>query len=235
MGFRIFVGNLSHEAGEKDLRQAFSAFQGITDCRIILDRETGASRGFAFVEFQDSAEGRRAIQELDGHELLGRSLRLTEATPQEGGARGPGGDRRPPPGGRFGDRPPSRGPDRDGARPPLPRRDGGDGDQPPPPRGGGDEDRERRQRPAPKEKRPEESRDRNAKPHGRPPERERGGAHNRFVYDEDEEDEDFDPFGEEEDEDFDPSILERLEGVEYEPDEDEPGDAEPDVDPDRER
>ncbi|MEZ5990148.1 MAG: hypothetical protein R3F30_13725 [Planctomycetota bacterium] len=221
MGFRIFVGNLSHEAGEKDLRQAFSAFQGISDCRIILDRETGASRGFAFVEFQDEGEGRRAIQELDGADVLGRPIRLKEAQPQEGGGRGPGGPR-PGPGSRPVDRGPRRfaeGEDRP-PRAPRPARDGED------PAAGqprtGDDGRERRQRPAPKDRRPEESRDRTARPHGRPPERERGGAHNRFVYeDEDEGDEDFELFEDEGDEDFDPSILERLEGVDYEPEDEE--------------
>ncbi len=87
---RIYVGNLPWSASEDDLRNLFSTHGTVHSVSIITDRETGRSRGFAFVEMDD-AEAQRAIQETDGQDMGGRPLRVNEARERE---------RRPPSGGR---------------------------------------------------------------------------------------------------------------------------------------
>jgi RNA recognition motif-containing protein len=86
---RIYVGNLSFNTTESDLNEAFSAHGQVTSANVIIDRETGASRGFGFVEMPDSAQAQRAIQSLNGADLGGRTLRVNEA--HEGGDRRGGG------------------------------------------------------------------------------------------------------------------------------------------------
>lgn len=93
----IYVGNLSHEISEEDLREAFEAFGQVTSVTIIKDRSSGEPRGFAFVEMSAKAEAQSAITGLNGKELKGRTLKVNEARPRpERGKDGrrPGGDRR---------------------------------------------------------------------------------------------------------------------------------------------
>jgi RNA recognition motif-containing protein len=75
----IYVGNLSYDATEDDLRQAFSAHGEVTSVSIIKDRETGRSRGFGFVEMADSEEAQRAIESMNNSMILGRPVTVNEA------------------------------------------------------------------------------------------------------------------------------------------------------------
>ncbi|MBW7864732.1 MAG: RNA-binding protein [Candidatus Hydrogenedentes bacterium] len=87
----IFVGNLSFNTNEDNLRAAFEAYGQVSSARIITDRETGRSRGFAFVEMPSSSEAQAAISGLDGRDMDGRNLKVNEAKPKEEGGRGGGG------------------------------------------------------------------------------------------------------------------------------------------------
>jgi RNA recognition motif-containing protein len=98
MGKRIYVGNLSFSTTSEDLRQAFGEFGQVSNASVVSDRETGRSRGFAFVEMDSGAD--EAIAALNGRELSGRTLTVNEARPREerrsgggggGGYRGGGG------------------------------------------------------------------------------------------------------------------------------------------------
>ena len=98
----IYVGNLSHEATEENLKEAFEVFGEVNTVRVIKDNFTGRSKGFGFVEMPAKAEAQAAIEGLNGKDLKGRSLNVNEARPlsesRRGGARhgGPkhGGGRR---------------------------------------------------------------------------------------------------------------------------------------------
>lgn len=90
----IYVGNLSYQATEDDLRQAFEAHGTVTRVSIISDRDTGQSRGFGFVEMANRAEGDAAIQALNGTPLRGRPMRINEARPREERPRGGRAERR---------------------------------------------------------------------------------------------------------------------------------------------
>jgi RNA recognition motif-containing protein len=92
---RLFVGNLSFQTTETDLQDAFGQFGTISDLKIMTDRMTGRSRGFAFVTMGTREEAEAAIRGLDGQQLGGRPLRVNEATPREegGGNRGGGAPR----------------------------------------------------------------------------------------------------------------------------------------------
>ena len=91
----IYVGNLAHSATEDDLQQAFSQHGEVTDVNIVKDRQTGASRGFAFVEMPNGDEAASAIKGLNLHEIAGRSITVDQARPKKsGGPRGGGGSRR---------------------------------------------------------------------------------------------------------------------------------------------
>ena len=79
----IYVGNLSYGMNEEELREAFSAHGEVSSVKVLLDRETGRSRGFGFVEMPNQSEGEAAIAELNGKDLGGRSLRVNEARPRE--------------------------------------------------------------------------------------------------------------------------------------------------------
>ena len=120
----IYVGNLPFTATEDDIRQAFAAYGNVSSVAIIKDRETGQSRGFAFVEMPNNDEGNVAITNMNGKPLKGRALKVNEARPREesfgggggrsggfggggfgggGGGGGAGGNRRPGGGGdRYG-------------------------------------------------------------------------------------------------------------------------------------
>ncbi len=87
----IYVGNLSFDASEDDVREAFATFGTVESVKLIMDRETGRPRGFAFVTMTESDEANNAIESLNGSELLGRELRVREATPRPERPRGGGG------------------------------------------------------------------------------------------------------------------------------------------------
>ena len=89
----IYVGNLSREVTEEDLRQAFEAFGQVTSAKIITDKFSGESRGFGFVEMPTKAEAQSAIDGLNGKELKGQTLNVNEARPRPGGDRRGGGRR----------------------------------------------------------------------------------------------------------------------------------------------
>ena len=99
----IYVGNVSNDVTEDDLRLAFEAYGKVESAAVIKDKFSGESRGFGFVEMPDKTEAQAAITGLNGKELKGRTLNVNEARPRpEGGRRGgPGGGR---PGGGGGPR-----------------------------------------------------------------------------------------------------------------------------------
>lgn len=86
----IYVGNLSYEVADEDLQQAFEAFGEVTSVNIIKDRWSGQSRGFGFVEMPTKAQAQSAIDGLNGKELKGRMLNVSEARPRSEGRRGGG-------------------------------------------------------------------------------------------------------------------------------------------------
>jgi RNA recognition motif-containing protein len=98
----IFVGNLSFGATEESVRALFERYGTIDRVNIITDRETGRSRGFAFVEMSDNAQADRAIEGLNGYQLDGRSLNVNEARPKSEGGGGGGFRREGGGGGRGG-------------------------------------------------------------------------------------------------------------------------------------
>jgi len=79
----IYVGNLSYGMSEDELRDAFGAFGEVSSVKILMDRETGRSRGFGFVEMPNQGDGEKAIAQLNGKEVGGRPLRINEARPRE--------------------------------------------------------------------------------------------------------------------------------------------------------
>lgn len=79
----IYVGNLSYAMSEGELRDAFGAFGEVSSVKILMDRETGRSRGFGFVEMPNQSEGEAAISNLNGKDVGGRALRVNEARPRE--------------------------------------------------------------------------------------------------------------------------------------------------------
>ena len=106
----LFIGNMSFQTTEADLRALFEPFGQISRVHIAMDRETGRARGFAFIEMPNDAEAAKAIAGLDGKEVGGRNLKVNEARPKSasgGGPRGGGG------GGFNRDRGGDRGGDRD--------------------------------------------------------------------------------------------------------------------------
>jgi RNA recognition motif-containing protein len=89
----IYVGNLSYDVSEENLRQAFEAFGQVSSATIIKDKYSGQSKGFGFVEMPSTEEARSAINQLNGKELKGRTLNVNEARPRAEGGRGGGGGR----------------------------------------------------------------------------------------------------------------------------------------------
>jgi RNA recognition motif-containing protein len=98
----IFVGNLSYDASEEAVRGLFEQYGTVNSARIMTDRETGRSRGFAFVEMANEAEAEQAIAALNGYKLDGRALNVNEARPKpdRGFGGGPGSGPRPSGGGK---------------------------------------------------------------------------------------------------------------------------------------
>ena len=100
----LFVGNMSFQTTEADIRAAFEPFGKVTRVHIVMDRETGKARGFAFVEMPNDEEAAKAITGLDGKEIAGRNIKVNEARPKErsGPPSGGGGGGRGGSGGRGG-------------------------------------------------------------------------------------------------------------------------------------
>jgi RNA recognition motif-containing protein len=143
----IFVGNLPFRAEQEDVSELFAPFGEVTNCFLPLERDTGRKRGFAFVELADEESETRAIDALQGAELMGRPLRINRAEPRSnaggggggggaGGGGGYGGPRRNSGGygggyggaGGYGDRPSDRGDRSSGAQGWEDRSYGGGGD-----------------------------------------------------------------------------------------------------------
>jgi RNA recognition motif-containing protein len=120
MGKRLYVGNLAYSTMDQQLQDAFGEFGDLVSATVVIDRATGQSRGFGFVEYQQSQDADRAMESLNGTTLDGRSITVNEARERSPGSGGGGGGPR-----RFG------GGEGGSSRPP--RRDDGGG----PPRGGG--------------------------------------------------------------------------------------------------
>lgn len=96
MAKTLYVGNLNFRTDEEGLRATFSNFGTVTDARIVMDRDTGRSRGFGFVEMEDDSAADTAVEQMNGADLDGRPLRVNEAQPRTeggggGGRRGGGG------------------------------------------------------------------------------------------------------------------------------------------------
>jgi cold-inducible RNA-binding protein len=92
MGNKLYVGNLSYNVSNADLEQAFSAHGAVRSAMVVMDRETGRSKGFGFVEMGTDQEAQSAISALHGKEMSGRTLTVNEARPkEEGGGRRDGG------------------------------------------------------------------------------------------------------------------------------------------------
>jgi cold-inducible RNA-binding protein len=89
----IYVGNLPHRTTEAELRAAFEAHGAVEKVSLVTDRETGRSRGFAFVEMTDSGEADKAIAALNGSDLGGRALKINEAQPKAARPKTSGGQR----------------------------------------------------------------------------------------------------------------------------------------------
>ena len=103
MGNKLYVGNLAYSVRDESLQSAFSQFGTVTSAKVMMDRETGRSKGFGFVEMSSSAEATAAMNAMNGQPLEGRSIVVNEARPREerpggfggggGGGRGPYGNR----------------------------------------------------------------------------------------------------------------------------------------------
>ena len=105
MSNKLYVGNLTYSVRDDDLQQQFSAFGQVQSAKVMMERDTGRSKGFGFVEMSNKAEGEAAIKALDGADLKGRNVRVNEARPRTEGSssgprRGPGGGSGAPGGGR---------------------------------------------------------------------------------------------------------------------------------------
>jgi RNA recognition motif-containing protein len=97
MGKKLYVGNLSFDVDSSALEQMFTAFGTVQSAQVIVDRDTGHSKGFGFVEMGSDAEAQAAIAAMSGKQMGGRSLTVNEAKPKEGGGgsrRGSGGGKR---------------------------------------------------------------------------------------------------------------------------------------------
>ena len=78
----IYVGNLSYQVSEEELKDEFKNFGDVKSTKIIIDRETGRSKGFGFVEMEQSEDGENAINQLNGKDLKGRNIKVNESRPK---------------------------------------------------------------------------------------------------------------------------------------------------------
>jgi len=88
---KLYVGNLSYNTGDQDLRDAFSPYGNVQSASVVIDRDSGQSRGFGFVEYGSSAEAQQAVEAMNGMMVDGRNLNVNIARPREEGGRGGGG------------------------------------------------------------------------------------------------------------------------------------------------
>ncbi len=96
MGKKLYVGNLPYSVGDSELQRLFEAHGSVVSAQVIMDRDTGRSKGFGFVEMKTEQEARAAIAALNGQDAGGRTITVNEARPREergGGGRGFGGGR----------------------------------------------------------------------------------------------------------------------------------------------
>jgi RNA recognition motif-containing protein len=91
MGKKLYVGNLDYGVTDSDLEQMFAAHGTVESAQVIMDRDTGRSKGFGFVEMKTDQEAQAAIAAMNGQESNGRSLTVNEARPKTEGGRGGGG------------------------------------------------------------------------------------------------------------------------------------------------
>ena len=94
MGNKLFVGSLAWATNDDSLKAAFESFGNVVEAKVILERDTGRSRGFGFVTFEDDASAQEAVSSMDGQNLDGRTIRVNEAQekrPRSGGDGGGGG------------------------------------------------------------------------------------------------------------------------------------------------
>jgi RNA recognition motif-containing protein len=94
MGKKLYVGNLPYSVGDSELEQMFAAHGTVQSAQVIMDRDTGRSKGFGFVEMGSDQEAQTAISAMNGKEIAGRALTVNEARPKEdrgGGGGGRGG------------------------------------------------------------------------------------------------------------------------------------------------
>ncbi|MCA9728104.1 MAG: RNA-binding protein [Candidatus Eisenbacteria bacterium] len=104
MGTKLYVGNLSYNVNNSELEELFASFGAVRSAQVVMDRDTGRSKGFGFVEFNTEEEAEAAISALNGRDFKGRNLTVNEARPREdrgprggagrGGFGGGGGGRR---------------------------------------------------------------------------------------------------------------------------------------------
>lgn len=88
MGTKLYVGNLSYSIGDSALEQMFAPHGTVRSAQVILDRDTGRSKGFGFVEMSSDEEAQAAMTALNGKEIEGRAITVNEARSKEGGSRG---------------------------------------------------------------------------------------------------------------------------------------------------
>jgi RNA recognition motif-containing protein len=93
MGKKLYVGNLSYDVTDSSLQTMFEAYGAVRSAQIIMDRDTGRSKGFGFVEMENDQEAQAAIAGLNGQQSGGRSLTVNEARPKESGGGRSGGGR----------------------------------------------------------------------------------------------------------------------------------------------
>ena len=79
----IYVGNLNYQVTSQELKDAFAEYGEVASANVIIDRETGRSKGFGFVEMPDDSEAEQAINSLNGSSLMGRNMRVNQAKPRE--------------------------------------------------------------------------------------------------------------------------------------------------------
>jgi len=113
VGNKLYVGNLAYSVRDQDLQDAFSQYGAVSSAKVMMDRDTGRSKGFGFVEMSNDAEAQAAINGLNGQPVAGRAVVVNEARPREerpagfrspygGGGAGGGGGRREGGGGGYG-------------------------------------------------------------------------------------------------------------------------------------